>query len=178
MPRPEAGDLRSSPTASPMAKPCTRPALPATRRPKITTLSSPNTHPKKTRQESLRLFASELRAASSRFAMDSSDSVRKKEFAMKIFATILALTGLLLAGVATAQPVKPTIVLVHGAFADSSSWYGVIAILEKDGYPVVAAANPLRSVKGDADTVRSLIATIKMPVVLVGHSYGGMVISN
>ena len=47
-----------------------------------------------------------------------------------------------------------TIVLVHGAFADSSSWYGVITILERDGYSVVAAANPLRSVKGDADTVR------------------------
>jgi len=72
----------------------------------------------------------------------------------------------------------PTIVLVHGAFADSSSWYGVISILEKDGYHVIAAANPLRSVKGDADVVRSLLRTIKTPIVLVGHSYGGMVISN
>jgi pimeloyl-ACP methyl ester carboxylesterase len=58
--------------------------------------------------------------------------------------------------VAAAQPAKPTIVLVHGAFADSSSWYGVIAILEKDGYSVIAAANPLRSVKGDGDIVRAL----------------------
>src|SRR5262249_39814982 len=65
-----------------------------------------------------------------------------------------------------------------GAFADSSSWYGVIPILEKDGYHVIAAANPLRSVKGDADSVRSLLATVQTPVVLVGHSYGGMVISN
>ena len=73
---------------------------------------------------------------------------------MKIFAAILTSVGLLLAGAAaTAQPTKPTIVLVHGAFADSSSWYGgVIAILERDGYRVVAAADPLRSVKGDADT--------------------------
>ena len=69
---------------------------------------------------------------------------------MKIFVAVWALVGLLLTGtVATAQPAKPTIVLVHGAFADSSSWYGVITILEKDGYSVIAAANPLRSVKGD-----------------------------
>ena len=98
---------------------------------------------------------------------------------MKIIAAILTSVGLLLTGAAaTAQSTKPTIVLVHGAFADSSSWYGVIAILEKDGYPVIAAANPLRSVKGDADTVRALVASINGPVVLVGHSYGGMVISN
>ena len=98
---------------------------------------------------------------------------------MKIFVAVWAFVGLLLTGtVATAQPAKPTIVLVHGAFADSSSWYGVIAILERDGYSVVAAANPLRSVKGDADTVRALLASINTPVVLVGHSYGGMVISN
>jgi pimeloyl-ACP methyl ester carboxylesterase len=96
---------------------------------------------------------------------------------MKI-AAILISVGLLLNGAATAQPAKPTVVLVHGAFADSSSWYGVIAILQKDGYPVVAAANPLRSVKSDADTVRALIASLNTPVVLVGHSYGGMVISN
>src|SRR5262249_2339375 len=105
-------------------------------------------------------------------------TIKKKELAMKIFATILTLAGLVLTNAATAQPVKPTIVLVHGAFADSSSWYGVIPILEKDGYHVIAAANPLRSVKGDADGVRSLLATIQTPVVLVGHSYGGMVISN
>src|SRR5215813_1436119 len=98
---------------------------------------------------------------------------------MRIFVAVWAFVGLLLTEVVeTAQPGKPTIVLVHGAFADSSSWYGVIAILERDGYSVVAAANPLRSVKGDADTVRALLASIHTPVVLVGHSYGGMVISN
>lgn len=96
---------------------------------------------------------------------------------MKIITTILA--GVLLAGTAAAaEPTKPTIVLVHGAFADSSSWNGVISILQKDGYPVIAAPNPLRSVKSDADGVRALVDTIKTPVVLVGHSYGGMVISN
>lgn len=72
---------------------------------------------------------------------------------------------------------KPTIVLVHGAFADSSSWNGVISKLHADGYTVVAAANELRSVKSDAASVASLLASIKTPVVLVGHSYGGSVIS-
>ncbi|MEP7454117.1 alpha/beta hydrolase [Phyllobacterium sp. SB3] len=72
---------------------------------------------------------------------------------------------------------KPTIVLVHGAFAESSSWNGVIKDLEKDGYPVIGAANPLRSVKGDAASVSSVLSSIKGPIVLVGHSYGGHVIS-
>lgn len=72
----------------------------------------------------------------------------------------------------------PTVVLVHGAFADSSSWNGVIPLLQAQGYPVVAAANPLRSVAGDADYVASVLAGIAGPIVLVGHSYGGIVISN
>jgi pimeloyl-ACP methyl ester carboxylesterase len=76
-----------------------------------------------------------------------------------------------------AEGPKPTVVLVHGAFADASSWSGVIARLEKDGYPVVAVANPLRSVKGDGDYVRRIVAGLKTQVVLVGHSYGGSVIS-
>ncbi|MEU9290639.1 alpha/beta hydrolase [Streptomyces sp. NPDC048275] len=73
---------------------------------------------------------------------------------------------------------KPTVVLVHGAFADSSSWNGVIKRLKEDGYPVVAAANPLRGVSSDAASVKHLLAGIGGPVVLVGHSYGGAVISN
>jgi pimeloyl-ACP methyl ester carboxylesterase len=73
--------------------------------------------------------------------------------------------------------VKPTIILVHGAFAGSSSWNGVMRDLESDGYPVIAAANPLRSVKGDAAYVASLVNSVPGPVVLVGHSYGGEVIS-
>ncbi|AWW41886.1 alpha/beta hydrolase [Streptomyces sp. AS58] len=73
---------------------------------------------------------------------------------------------------------KPTVVLVHGAFADSSSWNGVIKKLKEKGYPVVAAANPLRSLSGDAASVKNLLASIDGPVVLVGHSYGGAVISN
>ena len=70
-----------------------------------------------------------------------------------------------------------TIVLVHGAFAESASWNGVISELLAQGYPVIAAANPLRGVKRDADYIAGIIKGIAGPVVLVGHSYGGMVIS-
>lgn len=73
---------------------------------------------------------------------------------------------------------KPTIVLVHGAFAESGSWSGVIAELEGLGYPVIAAANPLRSVAGDATSVGALVKSVSGPVVLVGHSYGGPVITD
>jgi pimeloyl-ACP methyl ester carboxylesterase len=76
-----------------------------------------------------------------------------------------------------AAETKPTIVLVHGAFADGSSWNGVIAKLEKDGYKVVAVANPLRSVKSDSSYVKRIVSGLDTPVVLVGHSYGGAVIS-
>ncbi|MRH92150.1 alpha/beta fold hydrolase [Nocardia sp. SYP-A9097] len=72
---------------------------------------------------------------------------------------------------------KPTIVLVHGAFADGSSWNDVIDKLRKDRYPVVAAANPLRGPAADAASLRGLISHINGPVILVGHSYGGPVIS-
>ena len=88
-----------------------------------------------------------------------------------------ALLAGLAAGNAQAQPIKPTIVLVHGAFADSSSWNGVIPFLEQDGYRVVAAPNPLRGVRADADVVADLVRSIAGPVILVGHSYGGSVIS-
>ncbi|MEW1566507.1 alpha/beta hydrolase [Streptomyces sp. NPDC093509] len=73
---------------------------------------------------------------------------------------------------------KPTVVLVHGAFADSSGWSGVVARLRHDGYPVIAAANPLRGLDSDATYVSSLLDAIPGPVVLVGHSYGGEVITN
>lgn len=78
------------------------------------------------------------------------------------------------------QPVaqKPTIVLVHGAFAESSSWNGVVSRLHAKGYRVIAAANPLRGVQGDADHVAAILESVNGPVVLVGHSYGGIVISN
>ncbi|MEU3511961.1 alpha/beta hydrolase [Streptomyces longwoodensis] len=72
---------------------------------------------------------------------------------------------------------KPTIVLVHGAFADSSSWNGVVDRLQAHDYPVIAASNPLRTLAGDAAYVRQLVTAVDGPVVLAGHSYGGSVIS-
>ncbi|MGW9209742.1 alpha/beta fold hydrolase [Embleya sp. NPDC055664] len=76
------------------------------------------------------------------------------------------------------RPPKPTIVLVHGGFADASNWNGVISRLQKDGYPVVAPANPLRGLPTDAPYIASVLKSIKGPIVLAGHSYGGAVITN
>ncbi|MDR6905111.1 pimeloyl-ACP methyl ester carboxylesterase [Agromyces sp. 3263] len=72
---------------------------------------------------------------------------------------------------------NPTVVLVHGAFAESASWNGVIERLHAEGVTSVAAANPLRRLDGDAAYVRDVVAAVEGPVVLVGHSYGGLVIS-
>ena len=73
---------------------------------------------------------------------------------------------------------RPTVVLVHGAFAESASWDGVIARLQGQGYTAVAAANPIRSVSGDAEFLASILDAIEGSIVLVGHSYGGAVMSN
>lgn len=73
---------------------------------------------------------------------------------------------------------KPTIVFVHGAFADASGWTQEVVRLQRKGYDVIAPANPLRGLTYDADHIRSVLATIPGPVVLVGHSYGGAVITN
>jgi pimeloyl-ACP methyl ester carboxylesterase len=81
-------------------------------------------------------------------------------------------------GQATACSVKPTIVLVHGAWADASSWNGEVDRLQRDGYVVRAIANPLRGLTSDSAYVASFLATISGPIVLVGHSYGGAVITN
>ncbi|MFE1596584.1 alpha/beta fold hydrolase [Nocardia sp. NPDC058705] len=71
----------------------------------------------------------------------------------------------------------PTVILVHGAFAESASWSGVISRLRTVDATVIAAANPLRDVDTDADIVRGIVDSVDGPVVLVGHSYGGQVIS-
>ena len=72
----------------------------------------------------------------------------------------------------------PTVVLVHGAFADSSSWNGVIELLQAKGVRVTAAANPLRGISIDSDYVAGVLEETPGPVVAVGHSYGGAVITN
>ena len=72
---------------------------------------------------------------------------------------------------------KPTILLVHGAWVDSSSWNGVVDLLLKDGYDVRALPNTLRGLEADAAVISTYLNTVSEPVVLVGHSYGGSVIS-
>ena len=95
----------------------------------------------------------------------------------------LALAGLISAALvlnaadASARTPPPTIVFVHGAFADASGFDAVTDRLQARGYPVFAPANPLRGLASDAAYVASAIAPIKGPIVLVGHSYGGAVIS-
>jgi len=73
---------------------------------------------------------------------------------------------------------KPTIVFVHGAFADASGFADSITTLQRAGYPVLAPANPLRGLSGDADSLRAFLSTLTGPLILVGHSYGGAVITN
>lgn len=72
---------------------------------------------------------------------------------------------------------QPLVLLVHGAFAGSDSWDGVVERLLAQSVDVVALANPLRSVTGDAAYVRDVVAAVDRPVVLVGHSYGGIVVT-
>jgi pimeloyl-ACP methyl ester carboxylesterase len=73
---------------------------------------------------------------------------------------------------------KPTIVFVHGAWADNSGWDGSIRALRGQGFRAIGAANPLRELRSDAAYVAALLGSIEGPIVMVGHSYGGAVISN
>ena len=73
--------------------------------------------------------------------------------------------------------VKPTVVLVHGGFVDGAGWEEVYGILRKDGYDVSIVQNPTMSLAGDVAATRQVIAQANGPVVLVGHSYGGVVIT-
>src|SRR5262245_53626532 len=85
---------------------------------------------------------------------------------------------IVLAAVAAAQQMpQKTVVLVHGAFADASGWSRVIPILERDGYYVIAVQIPLTSLSDDIATAKRAVDSQKGPVVLVGHSYGGAVIT-
>jgi pimeloyl-ACP methyl ester carboxylesterase len=76
------------------------------------------------------------------------------------------------------QSSKPTVVLVHGAWADGSSWSRVTRRLQNDGYTVDVPANPLRGLSADSASIAAYLSTISGPIVLVGHSYGGSVITN
>src|SRR5262245_40476915 len=96
---------------------------------------------------------------------------------MRIAVTTLLLSAALNVLAAQSPGAKPTIVLVHGAFADASGWSDVIERLQKSGYNVVAVQNPLSSLATDVATTKRLVDAQPGDVVLVGHSYGGAVIS-
>ena len=112
-----------------------------------------------------------------------SPRVRWRRLLLVVVATLMSLS-IAPAGAAPAaagggypRP-KPTIVLVHGAWADGSSWNGVTARLQDAGYVVRVPPNPLRSLPGDSETIADFLSTIRGPIVLAGHSYGGAVITN
>lgn len=88
-----------------------------------------------------------------------------------------AILALAIPAQAAATAPKPTIVLVHGAFADGTGWSKVILRLEKAGYTTIAVQNPLRTLAEDIATTQRMVDAVPGPVVLVGHSYGGVVIS-
>jgi pimeloyl-ACP methyl ester carboxylesterase len=116
--------------------------------------------------------------------------MRLKRIRIVLVAVVLAVAGLLVsvsriapAGAATAHAAsgggpKPTSVREHGAWADGSSWDGVIGLLQADGFTVYAPPNPLRGLANDSATLADFLKTITGPVIVVGHSYGGMVITN
>jgi pimeloyl-ACP methyl ester carboxylesterase len=109
---------------------------------------------------------------------------RRTQLLVLAVATALLASVAIATGAATATTARaaagprPTIVLVHGGWADSSGWDAEISNLTGLGYPVVTIANPLRSLTGDSDYVRARLEQISGPIVLVGHSYGGAVITN
>jgi pimeloyl-ACP methyl ester carboxylesterase len=123
--------------------------------------------------------------------MSFARAARPARLRLIIVVAILAVAGLLAATTqaASARPAssrafswgsgpKPTIVLEHGAWADASSWDKVILQLQEDGFTVYAPPNPLRGVSYDSQYLSDFLSTIPGPVVLVGHSYGGFVITN
>ncbi|WP_329493473.1 alpha/beta hydrolase [Kitasatospora herbaricolor] len=107
----------------------------------------------------------------------SSMAVWAAATAFAVGTTVAGGTASATAPAAGTAGARPTIVLAHGAFADASSWNAVIKRLQADGYPVVAPADPLRGPASDAAALRSVTDHIPGPKILVGHSYGGSVIS-
>jgi pimeloyl-ACP methyl ester carboxylesterase len=114
-------------------------------------------------------------------SIESEENMRKTILNARIARFFLSLS-IFAAGIACHAQNEPTapaknVILVHGAFADGNSWAKLIPLLEAKGYNVVAVQLPLSSFSGDVDTVRREIARAKGPIVLVGHSYGGAVIT-
>jgi pimeloyl-ACP methyl ester carboxylesterase len=99
---------------------------------------------------------------------------------LTVLAAVLAVVLTAVTPAAASHPngPKPTIVLVHGAWADGSSWSKVTSRLLNDGYTVRVPPNPLRSLSSDSATIKDFLSTLTGPIILVGHSYGGAVITN
>jgi pimeloyl-ACP methyl ester carboxylesterase len=102
----------------------------------------------------------------------------KKVIPLAILALLLIPAYVVAAKSDSSSIPKPSIVLVHGAWADGSSWSRVIALLQDKGYTVYAPANPLRGLGSDSAYIADFLHSIVGPIVLVGHSYGGAVITN
>ncbi|HEX2896707.1 MAG TPA: alpha/beta hydrolase [candidate division Zixibacteria bacterium] len=107
--------------------------------------------------------------------------MKNKQSLSALTCLVLGLTIVLSASLVLSQgtpaAAKPSVVLVHGAFADGSGWGHVIPLLEREGYTVTAVQNPLTSFETDVETTKRVVAAQTGPVVLVGHSYGGAVIT-
>lgn len=101
-----------------------------------------------------------------------------KKITSLLILALLAIPVSVVFGSSGNQTVKPSVVLVHGAWADTSSWSSVIKHLEDESFTVYAFANPLRGLATDSAYLASFLSTISGPIILVGHSYGGAVITN
>jgi pimeloyl-ACP methyl ester carboxylesterase len=102
----------------------------------------------------------------------------KKFIPLAILAILIVPAYVVAARSDTGSGPKPSIVLIHGAWADGSSWSGVIQRLKEQGYTVYAPANPLRGLTSDSAYIANFLQSISGPIILVGHSYGGAVITN
>ena len=102
----------------------------------------------------------------------------KKFIPLAILAILIVPAYVVAARSDTGSGPKPSIVLIHGAWADGSSWSGVIKRLQQQGYTVYAPANPLRGLTSDSAYIANFLQSISGPIILVGHSYGGAVITN
>ena len=102
----------------------------------------------------------------------------KKVIPLAILALLIVPAFMMAAKSASGSTAKPSIVLVHGAWADGSSWSRVVQFLQSQGFTVYAPANPLRGLASDSSYIAGFLQSITGPIILVGHSYGGAVITN
>src|SRR3989441_12127172 len=102
----------------------------------------------------------------------------KKLISLAILAMLIVPASIVAVRSESGSGPKPSIVLIHGAWADGSGWSGVISRLQDQGYTVYAPPNPLRGLASDSAYIADFLQSITGPIILVGHSYGGAVITN